>query len=731
MQWFDIGDPTDLDGTYAPAIAFGAPANATAPLSDFIYAGTTGGHIFVTTTGGGAGTPWKNISAGLDGSPVQFIVTNPTRGSNEAYAVTSTGVFWMPDSSIAAPVWVNITGNLFSAALTRTLFNDPGQALATLTSLTSIQADYRYAIPDNLAMPNGPTHPVLYVGGIGGVYRSLDKGVTWTYFPNMTIDGALQQGGLFPSTKVTNLALSLGNIDPVDGTPSEPYGRDMLVATTFGDGDFAIRLNDQIVVPGGNQLYTYAVSAVDGPHVVSISPIADPANPLQIDGMEVDFSGPVDPATFTPAKVNSVTGPSGTAIAVVSITDLQALNHNQYEVVFATPMTQFGFYHISLGPNISDYSGNKMDQNQNFINGENQTSTSTGDVYTGRFLFQPGIKDAPVLNLATLTAPSILENADPNPGISLPALLGTTTISDGNDISYAPPAARGIAITGVDDTNGVWQYSTNSGNTWTSLTAFGPLADTAALVLEDVANNEIRFLTSLNYNSTSTPPAPTFTFRAWDLTTDLSGSGGDNSIVDASTNGGNTAYSGTFATVTLAVNKDTSSTTLTSSRNPSQFGQTVTFTATVTPNPLSSGTPGGLVTFMDGAAALGTGAVTATTVGVNAVQTLTFAPPALNSTFTLTYTPSIGPSESTNPITYQGSNAVTQANIQAELDNLFGVNNALVGAPIGNAFTITFPERGWGTLLRTCSRSTTPRGRSHPRHWAFSARRRPPLATRS
>jgi hypothetical protein len=36
IQWFPIADPTDLDGTQSLAMAFGAPANALAPLSDFI-----------------------------------------------------------------------------------------------------------------------------------------------------------------------------------------------------------------------------------------------------------------------------------------------------------------------------------------------------------------------------------------------------------------------------------------------------------------------------------------------------------------------------------------------------------------------------------------------------------------------------------------------------------------------------------------------------------------------
>jgi hypothetical protein len=52
------------------------------------------------------------------------------------------------------------------------------------------------------------------------------------------------------------------------------------------------------------------------------------------------------------------------------------------------------------------------------------------------------------------------------------------------------------------------------------------------------------------------------------------------------------------------VNKGATTTTLTSSQNPSAFGQTVTFTATVTG---SGGTPTGIVTFLDAGTAIGTG----------------------------------------------------------------------------------------------------------------------------
>jgi hypothetical protein len=62
----------------------------------------------------------------------------------------------------------------------------------------------------------------------------------------------------------------------------------------------------------------------------------------------------------------------------------------------------------------------------------------------------------------------------------------------------------------------------------------------------------------------------------------------------------------TSAAITQTVNKDSTTTTASSSANPSVFGQTVTFTATVTANPPGAGTATGTVTFLDGAATLGT-----------------------------------------------------------------------------------------------------------------------------
>src|SRR5208337_4884777 len=80
-------------------------------------------------------------------------------------------------------------------------------------------------------------------------------------------------------------------------------------------------------------------------------------------------------------------------------------------------------------------------------------------------------------------------------------------------------------------------------------------------------------------------------------------------------NGDTNDAGSTSNTVSQVVNQDSTATTLTSPQNPSAFGQSVTFTATVSVNSPGAGTPTGTVTFEDGGVALPNGTVNLTTVG--------------------------------------------------------------------------------------------------------------------
>jgi len=85
--------------------------------------------------------------------------------------------------------------------------------------------------------------------------------------------------------------------------------------------------------------------------------------------------------------------------------------------------------------------------------------------------------------------------------------------------------------------------------------------------------------------------------------------------------GGDTNFAtSTSSSLTQNVNQATTTTAVASGTNPSTYGQSVTFTATVTS---SGGTPTGTVTFKDGAATLGTGTLNGSGVASYSTSALT------------------------------------------------------------------------------------------------------------
>src|SRR5262249_48964828 len=97
---------------------------------------------------------------------------------------------------------------------------------------------------------------------------------------------------------------------------------------------------------------------------------------------------------------------------------------------------------------------------------------------------------APVLNVTgTSSLPTLLENPVSNPGELLSSLisgLGANPISDSSGSQH-----QGIAITQADQTNGIWQYSLDSGNTWQ---VFPTVSNTTALTLASNGVTKIRFV---------------------------------------------------------------------------------------------------------------------------------------------------------------------------------------------------------------------------------------------
>ena len=144
------------------------------------------------------------------------------------------------------------------------------------------------------------------------------------------------------------------------------------------------------------------------------------------------------------------------------------------------------------------------------------------------------VNDAPVAAASTLT--TIAEDvADGiNTGTLVSALVTAFTDTDSG-------AVKGLAVTSVVTTNGTWQYSTNAGSTWTTLT--GVSTSAARLLKGDDANYKVRFVPATNFNGTAT-----LTYQAWDQT---SGTAGSTAAV--TTAGDATAFSSNTGTATVTI----------------------------------------------------------------------------------------------------------------------------------------------------------------------------------
>jgi hypothetical protein len=150
------------------------------------------------------------------------------------------------------------------------------------------------------------------------------------------------------------------------------------------------------------------------------------------------------------------------------------------------------------------------------------------------------VSDAPVLdNTGTMTLTSILEDTTDPAGDTVGAIIASAGGDRITDIDASPD--EGIAVVGVDDTNGTWEYSTDFGAGWA---AFGTVSDTEAVLL--ATTDMIRFVPDADYNGS----AGDITFRAWDQT---SGDNGDIEV-DVSINGNSTAFSSATETASLTVN---------------------------------------------------------------------------------------------------------------------------------------------------------------------------------
>ena len=218
----------------------------------------------------------------------------------------------------------------------------------------------------------------------------------------------------------------------------------------------------------------------------------------------------------------------------------------------------------------------------------------------------PGLYGQPVTLTATVTGPAGLGN--PTSGsvnfYDGSSLLGNAALNNGSQ-SLLPVSSLSIGahtITAVYVPAAGSAYMGVSGSSLPETIAPGPPTVTFTGAPASAAYNSTFTVTaSTNASATATiTPAGVCTI-AGNLVTMTSGTGTCKLTANWP---GDSNYLAASATQTTTATTATSAVALVSSANPVQLGQSVTFTATVTP-----GTPTGSVTFLDGSTALSTSAL--------------------------------------------------------------------------------------------------------------------------
>ena len=158
---------------------------------------------------------------------------------------------------------------------------------------------------------------------------------------------------------------------------------------------------------------------------------------------------------------------------------------------------------------------------------------AVGNMFTDSLSIK--VNDAPVLDpLLVQPLAAIAKDPVSNPGTLVTSLIAGSAVTDPNT-----GAVKGIAVTGVDNSNGVWQYTTD-GTNWI---AFGSPSGANARLLRADGVTRVKFIPNLGYEGT-----PTINFRAWDQFTGTAGG-----TTDVTTNGVATAFSTALGTAAIAV----------------------------------------------------------------------------------------------------------------------------------------------------------------------------------
>jgi streptogramin lyase len=473
-----------------------------------------------------------------------------------------------------------------------------------------------YPIPTANSAPvgiiAGPDHNIWFAENGAGKIGRLSVVLPTTSVLDSNVNPSLSAQSV-TLTATVSPASATGTVTFFEGTSSIGTGTLSGGSATLVTSSLAVGSHSITAVYGGD---TYNITSTSNAVVQVVQAITGTGlgsskNPSSF-GDSVTFTTTVTPstATGTVTFLDGVTSlGTGTLSAGVATLATSALNPGMHSIT-----AQYGGDTLDAGGTSSPVSQqvNQLDTTTGVASNNNPTQNGQGVTFTATVL--PSTAGGTVTFYDGLTS---LGTGLLSSGI---ATLTTSSLGVG---PHSITAAYGGDADDAGSTSTALSQTVNPGNTSTGLgssenpSAFGDSVTFTATVSPSTATGTVTFFDGITSLGTGTVGSGVATLS----TSALSGGSHDITAVY----GGDTSDDGSSSAIlTQVVNPVGTATILGSGENPSIFGDSVTFTATVTP---SSAT--GTVSFFDGLTSLGTGTLSG---GTATLSTTTLSGGAHNIT---------------------------------------------------------------------------------------------------
>jgi len=501
-----------------------------------------------------------------------------------------------------------------------------------------------------------------------------------------------------------------GTVTFLDGATTLGTGTLSAGTAAFTTSTLAVGSHSITASYGGDTNFTGSTSALLTQTVNKASTtttVASSANP-SVFGQSVTFTAtvaPVAPGAGSPSgAVNFLDGTITIGSGTLSAS-------SPFVATFTTSSLAVGSHSITASyagnSNFSGSTSATLTQTVNPVTGVTMTTTiqNSANVAVTSIVLGTAVHDTATLSGQTATAGGTVTYAFWTTG-TCTGTPTTETVTVGNGVipnsSAKTPTAAGSSSFNATYSGDTSNNRAVSGCELLTVTQASTTTAVVSSVNPSVFGQSVTFTATVTGSTTVATPTGTVQFK--DGTTVLATISvtttagvttatfttstlavGSHSIT--ATYGGDTNFTGsTSAVLTQTVNKASTSTTVASSANPSAFGQSVIFTATVGVVAPGAGSPSGTVTFLDGATTLGTGTLSGGTA------TFTTSALAIGShSITASYGGDTNFNGSTSAVLTQTINPVTGVSINTTIRDSTNaaVTSVVLGTTVHDTATLS------------------------------------------